>query len=136
MGRYLRDQLSGGVSRPCLGLLDGEPISYWELYRAAHDPLARAYEARPHDIGIHLLIGDAARTGRGLGTAQLSAVRRALFAADRRCSRLVAEPDVANLASIRAFARAGFARVGDVALGGKTAALMVAERADAVEASG
>ncbi|MGV9572720.1 GNAT family N-acetyltransferase, partial [Streptomyces nigra] len=30
------------------------PMSYWEIYRADLDPLARHYPARPHDIGVHL----------------------------------------------------------------------------------
>ena len=50
---------------PCLGVLDGTPMSYWEIYRADLDPLARHYPARPHDTGIHLLIGGVADRGRG-----------------------------------------------------------------------
>ena len=65
--RHLRAQLAGdGRSMPCLGVLDGTPMSYWEIYRADLDPLARSYPARPHDTGIHLLIGGAHRLGRHL----------------------------------------------------------------------
>lgn len=36
---HLRVQLTGdGHSVPCLGVLDGTPMSYWELYRADLDP--------------------------------------------------------------------------------------------------
>ncbi|CAM5460514.1 hypothetical protein SGLAM104S_02418 [Streptomyces glaucescens] len=46
---HLRTQLAGdGRSAPCLGVLDGTPIGYWEIYRADLDPLARHYPARPH----------------------------------------------------------------------------------------
>ncbi len=39
---HLRAQLSGdGRSVPCVGVLDGTPMSYWEIYRADLDPLAR-----------------------------------------------------------------------------------------------
>ena len=49
---HLRAQLGGdGRSVPCLGVLDGTPMSYWEIYRADLDPLARHYPARLHDTG-------------------------------------------------------------------------------------
>jgi RimJ/RimL family protein N-acetyltransferase len=125
---YLGDQLAGTVSRPCLGLLDGRPVSYWEFYRAALDPLAEVYPARPHDLGVHVLIGELTRTARGVGSALLDAVRAGLLAADPDCGRIVAEPDVANVASVRAFRRAGFTQAGEVRLPTKTAALMIAVR--------
>ncbi|MGH3739375.1 MAG: GNAT family N-acetyltransferase [Micromonosporaceae bacterium] len=125
---YLAGQLAGDTSRPCLGSLAGVPVSYWEIYRAAHDPVGGVYDARPHDLGIHLLIGERGLTGRGLGSMLIAAVADGLFELDPACERVVAEPDVRNPASIRAFGRAGFAHRGDVVLPGKTAALMVRER--------
>ncbi|CAM5253976.1 hypothetical protein STANM309S_05562 [Streptomyces tanashiensis] len=66
---HVRAQLEGdGRSVPCLGVLDGTPMSYFEIYRADLDPLARYYPARPHDTGIHLLIGGDTDRGRGVGT--------------------------------------------------------------------
>lgn len=125
---YLVDQMDDTVSRPCLGLLAGVVVSYWEIYRPAADPLGEAYPARDTDLGVHLLIGDPRATGRGLGGLLLAAVRTGLLAADPACDRIVAEPDVRNVASVRAFQRAGFRRTRDIELTGKTAALMVAER--------
>jgi acetyl CoA:N6-hydroxylysine acetyl transferase len=126
--RYLADQLAGGVSRPCVGALSGVPLSYWELYRPVADPVGRTYPANSSDIGVHVLIGDTQLTGKGLGSVLLSAVRAGLFMADTSCRRIVAEPDVRNVRSIRAFQRAGFRRRAEVSLPDKTAALMVAER--------
>lgn len=61
---HLRPQLDGdGRSVPCLGVLQGTPMSYWEIYRADLDPLARHYPAHPHDTGLHLLIGGVADRG-------------------------------------------------------------------------
>lgn len=72
---HLRAQLAGdGRSVPCVGTLDGVPMSYWEIYRADLDPLARYCPVRPHDTGVHLLIGDGAHRGRGLGTELIRAV--------------------------------------------------------------
>ncbi|WP_460106434.1 GNAT family N-acetyltransferase [Streptomyces sp. YKOK-J1] len=126
---HLRAQLDGdGRSVPCLGVLDGVPMSYWEIYRADLDPLARHCPTRPHDTGIHLLVGEAADRGRGLGSALLKAVTDLVL--DRRpaCARVVAEPDVRNTASVTAFLRAGFRFASEVELPGKRAALVVRDR--------
>ena len=70
---HVRAQLTGdGHSVPCLGILDGTPMSYWEIYRADLDPLARHYPARPYDTGLHVLIGAAGDRGRGLGSTLLA----------------------------------------------------------------
>lgn len=127
---HLRAQLDGdGRSVPCLGVLDGTPMSYWEIYRADLDPLGRHYPARPHDTGIHLLVGGAADRGRGLGSTLLRAVADLIL--DRRptCARVVAEPDLRNVPSVAAFLTAGFRFADEVDLPGKRAALMIRDRA-------
>ncbi|MEV0255562.1 GNAT family N-acetyltransferase [Streptomyces sp. NPDC050732] len=127
---HLRRQLDGdGRSVPCLGVLDGMPMSYWEIYRADLDPLARHYPSRPHDTGIHLLIGRVANRGRGLGTSLLRAVADLVL--DRRpaCARVVAEPDLRNTPSVSAFLSAGFRYCAEVELPDKRAALVVRDRA-------
>ncbi|MER6028122.1 GNAT family N-acetyltransferase [Streptomyces sp. NPDC001851] len=126
---HLRSQLGGdGRSVPCLGVLDGTPMSYWEIYRADLDPLARHYPARPHDTGVHVLVGGAADRGRGLGSALLRAVADLIL--DRRpaCARVVAEPDLHNTPSVAAFLSAGFRFAEEVELPGKRAALMIRDR--------
>ncbi|MFH8366526.1 GNAT family N-acetyltransferase [Streptomyces sp. NPDC018031] len=128
--KHLRAQLEGdGRSVPCLGALDGVPMSYWEVYRADLDPLARHYPIRPHDTGLHLLIGTVADRGRGLGTTLLRAVADLVL--DRRpgCGRVVAEPDLRNTPSVAAFLGAGFRLGAELELPGKRAALMVRDRA-------
>ncbi|MDQ0598431.1 RimJ/RimL family protein N-acetyltransferase [Streptomyces canus] len=126
---HVRAQLAGdGRSVPCLGVLDGTPMSYWEIYRADLDPLARHYPARPHDTGIHLLIGSVTDRGRGLGSALLRAV--ADLALDKRpaCARVIAEPAMRNIPSVSAFLSAGFRFSAEVDLPDKRAALMVRDR--------
>ncbi|MEU0673081.1 GNAT family N-acetyltransferase [Streptomyces sp. NPDC006172] len=126
---HLRRQSGGhGHSVPCLGVLDGTPMSYWEIYRADLDPLSQYYRARPHDTGVHLLIGGAADRGRGLGGLLLKAV--AGLALDRRpaCARVIAEPDLRNIPSIAAFLAAGFRFSTEIDLPDKRAALMVLDR--------
>ncbi|WP_369249644.1 GNAT family N-acetyltransferase [Streptomyces sp. R41] len=127
---HLRLQLDGdGRSVPCLGVLDGAPMSYWEIYRADLDVLARHYPARPHDTGIHLLIGGVANRGRGLGSTLLRAVADHVLNKRPSCARVVAEPDLRNTPSVSAFLSAGFRFSAEVDLPDKRAALMVRDRA-------
>ncbi|MFI8965250.1 GNAT family N-acetyltransferase [Streptomyces sp. NPDC053493] len=127
---HIRAQLDGdGRSVPCLGVLDSTPMSYFEIYRADLDPLARHYPARPHDTGIHLLIGGVADRGRGLGTTLLRAVADLVLDHRPRCTRVLAEPDLRNTPSVSAFLAAGFRLSAEVDLPDKRAALMVRDRA-------
>jgi acetyl CoA:N6-hydroxylysine acetyl transferase len=124
---HLHQLFAGSHSRPYVGLLDGVPMSYWELYWAAQDPLAAHYAARTGDAGLHLLLGPARYRGIGLARHLIRAVSDWQLA-HPRTRRVVAEPDVRNVASVRAFEQAGFARTEDLGLPGKTAALMVRDR--------
>ncbi|RBM11106.1 GNAT family N-acetyltransferase [Streptomyces sp. PT12] len=127
--RHIARQLRGdGRSVPCLGVLDGLPMSYWEIYRADLDPVALHYPSRPHDTGIHLLIGSADDRGRGLGPALLRAVAELILRHRARCRRLIGEPDVRNAASIAAFESAGFTRTGEADLPEKRAAILLRDR--------
>ncbi|MFE9294665.1 GNAT family N-acetyltransferase [Streptomyces niveus] len=127
---HLRTQLRGdGRSVPCLGVLDGVPMSYWELYRADLDPLARHYPARPHDTGVHLLIGGVADRGRGIGTTLLRTVSELVLDHRPHCGRVIAEPDLRNTPSVSAFLSAGFRFSAELDLPAKRAALMIRERA-------
>ncbi|MEU9178811.1 GNAT family N-acetyltransferase [Streptomyces sp. NPDC048550] len=127
---HVQAQLDGnGHSIPCLGLLDGTPMSYWEIYRADLDPLSRHYPARPHDTGIHLLIGDGTNRGRGLGTVLLRAVANLVLDNRPRCARVIAEPDIRNTPSVSAFLNSGFRCSTEIDLPEKRAALMIRERA-------
>ncbi|MFD7442712.1 GNAT family N-acetyltransferase [Streptomyces sp. NPDC059909] len=127
---HLRPQLDGdGRSVPCLGVLDGTPMSYFEIYRADLDPLARHYPARPHDTGLHILIGGVADRGRGVGTALLRAVAELVLDNRPSCARVIAEPDLRNTPSVSAFLSAGFRFSAEVDLPDKRAALMVRDRA-------
>lgn len=127
---HLRAQLDGDArSIPCLGFLDGTPMSYWEIYRADLDLLSRHYPARPHDTGIHLLIGDGTNRGRGLGTALLRAVSDLVFDNRPRCTRVIAEPDIRNTPSVSAFLNSGFRSSVEIDLPEKRAVVMIRERA-------
>jgi acetyl CoA:N6-hydroxylysine acetyl transferase len=127
LDRHIAAQLSSAHSDPYLGRLDGEPMSYWEVYRADQDPLADHYSARRGDVGVHLLIGPGSYRGRGIGATLIRAM--ADWALSRTASsRVVAEPDLRNQRSIRAFTNAGFEPRGVLDLPDKQAMLMVYDR--------
>lgn len=128
IARYLCEHVGSVHSTPYIGKLDGAAMSYWELYRADLDPLARHYHARRGDAGVHLLLGPVGSRGRGIGTRLLQVVAGWQLAADPAATRVVAEPDVRNARSVRAFQRAGFRHAADVDLPDKRAALMIRER--------
>ena len=103
-------------------------MSYWEIYRADLDLIARHYPARPHDTGVHLLLGPAEHRGRGTGGVLLRAVAERALRERHAARRVVAEPDIRNIPSIRAFLKAGFRYDRDLPLPGKHAALLVHDR--------
>jgi acetyl CoA:N6-hydroxylysine acetyl transferase len=128
--RHYLDQLEDAEhSEPMIGELDGRPMSYWELYWAARDPLAGYYAAHPMDRGVHLLIGAPEDTGRGLGVRCLQDVTHWLLGQHTETQRIVAEPDVRNERVLKTFAKCGYRRVLDVDLPDKRAALVMHERA-------
>jgi RimJ/RimL family protein N-acetyltransferase len=121
-------QAAGEHSVPCVATVDAEEFGYVELYRVRHDRLAEYYASDAHDWGVHVAIGDLDRVGRGLGRQLLRALADALLRADPACQRVVAEPDIENTPSARAFVAAGFVQQGELQLPEKTAHLMVRTR--------
>jgi RimJ/RimL family protein N-acetyltransferase len=124
----LSEQTAGEHSTPCVVSIDSEDFGYLELYRVRHDRLAEYYASDEHDWGVHVAIGDVTRVGRGLGRRLLRSLADALLGTDPDCLRVVAEPDIDNTQSVRAFAAAGFVKQGELQLPEKTALLMVRTR--------
>jgi RimJ/RimL family protein N-acetyltransferase len=126
--KELRAQLAGVHSLPCLVGREDLPLIYLEIYRAARDQVARCYPARPHDLGVHVAVGDLGMTDRGLVRSLLPVLTAALFEADPKCDRVLLEPDVRNKRAIASFQAGGFEVVDEILLPGKVSLLMVCER--------
>jgi RimJ/RimL family protein N-acetyltransferase len=124
----IEQQVAGEHSRPCIVTLNQETLAYVELYRVRHDRLAQYYPYDDEDWGLHVAIGDSTRVGTGLGRQLLRSVADMLLREQPGCTRVVAEPDVQNTPSVRAFTAAGFVQQGELQLPEKTAALMVRTR--------
>lgn len=114
------DQTSGQSSG------QGDRVTgYVEVYRVGNDVLGRHIEHSETDLGMHIALGRQAR-GRRLGTAIMRGLVEAATEILDGCTRLVAEPDVRNTRSHRAFDEAGFESLGTVQLADKSARLLAA----------
>jgi RimJ/RimL family protein N-acetyltransferase len=90
------------------------PVAMLQTYRLADWPESAAkVGAEPGAAGVDLFVADAARTGRGLGSTLIRRfVDEIVFARDG-ATHCLADPEVENHASIRAFEKAGFRVVGE-----------------------
>lgn len=100
--QHLSAQLNGTYSLPLVGSIDGVAHTYFELYRAARDSIAEYYESDPHDVGLHVAIGDPGDVHRGLAAQVFPHLIGGVFEGDVLCQRIVFDPDHRNLAARRA----------------------------------
>ncbi|MFI8964792.1 GNAT family N-acetyltransferase [Streptomyces sp. NPDC053493] len=87
---------------------DDVPVAVFQTYDPEADRVSECYEARPGDIGVHLLVAPAppaAGPEHGFTTGLLTALID--FALKGR-DRIVGEPDAANAKAVGLLARAGF----------------------------
>jgi RimJ/RimL family protein N-acetyltransferase len=96
-------------------LLDDRPVGFIQSYLVADYPEFGALIGLGAGVaGVDLFIGEEDLTGKGLGSEVLSAFVRDVVFAEPATTACIADPDVRNAASIRAFEKAGFRRVGEV----------------------
>jgi RimJ/RimL family protein N-acetyltransferase len=92
-----------------LALLDGEPVGFVQTYLVADYPEhAALVGADAGAAGVDLFVADVERTGKGLGTELLERFVEEIVFAAPSTTHCVADPEVDNAASIRAFEKAGF----------------------------
>lgn len=106
---YLRKQTEDAHTLPLVLCLDGVPFGYVEAYWAREDRIAPFCDARDHDRGWHVLIGDPACRGQHFVSAWMPSVSHFLFLDDPRTQRLVIEPRIDNGKMLRSLARSGYA---------------------------
>ncbi|MBG0560091.1 GNAT family N-acetyltransferase [Actinoplanes aureus] len=107
---------------------DGTPLFLAETYDPAHSELARHYDVRPGDLGMHVLVSPPTRKRSGVTSAVMRAVMDFCFA-DSDVDRVVVEPDVRNEAIERKNAEVGFVEERHVQLHDKVARLSFCTRA-------
>ena len=97
-----------------LALLDEEPVAFVQTYLVADYPEhAAVVEGGAGAAGVDLFIADEERTGKGLGAALLRRFVEEIVFATPSTTHCLADPEVDNAPSIRAFEKAGFRVVGE-----------------------
>jgi len=95
--------------------LEGRAVGMLQTYVVAdHPEYAAVIGIRDrHTAGADILIGEEELTGFGLGTEILMRFVRDVVFARPETTRCVADPDLGNVASVRAFEKAGFVRIAE-----------------------
>ncbi len=126
--RHLSAQLEGTYSLPLVGSIDGVAHTYFELYRAARDSIAEYYESDPHDVGLHVAVGDPGDVHRGLAARVFPHLIGGVFDGDAQCRRIVFDPDHRNVAARRACEYFGCRYLGEHDMPRRRMALYLYER--------
>jgi aminoglycoside 6'-N-acetyltransferase len=90
---------------------DGAAIGFAQWYGWDDEPHAAAYGARPGELGIDYLIGEAGACGQGAGTALVAALVARVRAQCPEAS-ILTSPEQSNVASCRVLEKNGFRLVG------------------------
>jgi hypothetical protein len=91
---FLTNALASRHSFPAIGMWDGVPFGYFEIYWVKEDALGRHIDVDDWDRGIHLFIGE--EWARGIVQSWLSALVHWIFCADYRTQSVCIEPRVDN----------------------------------------
>jgi N5-hydroxyornithine acetyltransferase len=93
---FLSDALQSKHSFPAIGMWDGVPFGFFELYWVKEDPLGRhmGHEAGDFDRGMHVLVGE--EWARGKVPIWMSSLVHWCLQSDNRTSDVYLEPRVDN----------------------------------------
>jgi RimJ/RimL family protein N-acetyltransferase len=92
-----------------LALLDGRAVGFVQTYLVADYPEFAALTGCSVGVaGVDLFLADASLTGRGLGSELLRLFVDDVVFARPTTVACIADPQVENVASVRAFEKAGF----------------------------
>ncbi|KAI1337575.1 acyl-CoA N-acyltransferase [Xylariaceae sp. FL0016] len=107
---FLHDALNSRHSFPAIGMWDGVPFGYFEIYWVKEDALGQhmANDAQDFDRGMHVLVGE--EWARGKAPYWLSSLAHWCWQADYRTMNICLEPRVDNQRFLRILDDAGFAR--------------------------
>lgn len=117
-------------------VVDGRDVGFIQLYLTRNEPECAAEMGVGDDLaGVDLFIADESLTGQGLGTEVLRRFTRDVVFARHDVVGCVADPDMDNAASLRAFEKAGYRRVGEFVASedGRLHAVVRVDRASIIE---
>jgi acetyl CoA:N6-hydroxylysine acetyl transferase len=125
---YLGDLLVDPHMLPLIGMLDGAPIGWFEVYYAAENRLGPHYPCEDWDRGWHVAIGEETCRGAAYVSAWLPSLLHFMFLDEPRTRRIVGEPRADHAQQLRNLERSGFATIGSVDFPHKRAALVMLTR--------
>jgi RimJ/RimL family protein N-acetyltransferase len=96
--QFLKTNLSSKHSFPAIGMWDGKPFGYFEIYWVKEDILGRhlGNRADNYDRGIHVLVGEEEFRGKHRVKCWITALAHWSFMEDYRTNAVVLEPRVDN----------------------------------------
>ncbi|GFG71195.1 GNAT family N-acetyltransferase [Mycolicibacter senuensis] len=89
--QHLGIQFQGNYSRPYVISIDGQPMAYMELFRAAQDDVSTLYDADPYDVGLHIAFGEFDMLKRGHGIILFRALVDGVFDVEPQCRRIIGD---------------------------------------------
>ncbi|KAH8204527.1 hypothetical protein TruAng_001301 [Truncatella angustata] len=92
--KFLSDGLNSQHSFPAIGMWDGEPFGYFEIYWAKEDILGKHVHVDDFDRGIHVFIGE--EWARGSVPLWSSGLAHWIWQADNRTMNICLEPRIDN----------------------------------------
>ncbi|KAI0393570.1 acyl-CoA N-acyltransferase [Xylariaceae sp. FL0594] len=118
---FLPDALKSQHSFPAIGLWDGVPFGYFEIYWVKEDRLGQHMGSEAHDFdrGLHVLIGE--EWARGKVAVWLSSLVQWCWQADNRTMDIYLEPRIDNERFVQLLEKSGFAKEKQIALPHKQA---------------
>ncbi len=120
VGRWREDTVYDPTYR-YLAEIDKRPVGLFQHYRVADSPeYAQALALGEDAIGVDLFIGETELVGRGHGPAMLRQFLRDVAFPFHGIDVCVIGPSVNNTAAIRAYEKAGFRPLKQVAVPGET----------------
>ena len=102
-------------------VLGRRDAGFVQTYKVADYPESWPFDVGAGAAGMDLAIGEPELIGRGLGPQVIRAFVDEIVFADPIVAACVADPDVRNRRSVRAFEKAGFAVIGTMNLPGAPA---------------
>ncbi|KAL2752396.1 hypothetical protein ACRALDRAFT_2044218 [Sodiomyces alcalophilus JCM 7366] len=114
---FLTDALASHHSFPVIGMWDGVPFGYFEIYWVKEDVLGRHLgggSVGDWDRGIHFFVGE--EWARGRAAVWITSLVHWCFTLDYRTMNVCAEPRIDNARCAQVLEQAGFAKEREVAL--------------------
>lgn len=111
-----------------VGLLEGSKVFLCEFYMPTYDPVGEYYEAKPSDLGMHVLVAPTDKPISGFTQQVFTTIMDFMFS-DAGVDRVVVEPDINNEKIHILNRKAGFVYEKEIQMPHKTAALAFCTRA-------